>query len=413
PTRYAVCIVDSGLLVTPDTPAESAGGPILERLATDGGSGEPQGTAEEQLHGTRMAMAAVAPVNDWGTIGAATWVRVVSVRAMVAGETTFRDSAYRKGLTLCQNAAGRHPIGAASLSLSCNCDLGADENVLLQDAVGRAHATGISVAAGAGNTSGAPTGAPASYPGVVAVAAGSGSGGLCSYSTFDSRVDVLGPACPVDAGNPVTGMPTYDSFGGSSTATVTAATLLVALRTLRPDATHEQVEAWVRDSARVVDGRRVLDAEAAARSGGLGAVVDRARSRMPSAAPPLTSTSVPDTTPPPSDTKDAGSRRDHRRSAGDRIPRPRGARARWSGGALTVAIASRRFRTALSVSAEYVGEFGKVQRRVRRTRRADRLTIKLRRAPGRVVVRLVDQREFGRPASKPLILSRGRSGRYR
>src|SRR3954453_8096327 len=58
PTRYAVCIVDSGVAVTPDTPADDPSGPILRRLATDGGSGEPQGTSEEQLHGTRMAMAA-------------------------------------------------------------------------------------------------------------------------------------------------------------------------------------------------------------------------------------------------------------------------------------------------------------------------------------------------------------------
>src|SRR3954451_4597091 len=63
PTRYAVCIVDSGLAVTPDTPPDDPTGPILRRLSTDGGPGEPQGTAEEQLHGTRMAMAAVAPQN--------------------------------------------------------------------------------------------------------------------------------------------------------------------------------------------------------------------------------------------------------------------------------------------------------------------------------------------------------------
>src|SRR6266498_2986438 len=41
PSRAAVCIVDSGLAVTPDTPpTDATNGPILYRLATDGGSGE-------------------------------------------------------------------------------------------------------------------------------------------------------------------------------------------------------------------------------------------------------------------------------------------------------------------------------------------------------------------------------------
>src|SRR3954453_391253 len=116
-TRYAVCIVDSGLAVTPDTPPDDPAGPILRRLATDGGSGEPQGTAEEQLHGTRMAMAAVAPQNDWGTIGTWTGGRVISVRAMVEGETTFRAEAYRRGIDACLHAATYLPVAAINLSL--------------------------------------------------------------------------------------------------------------------------------------------------------------------------------------------------------------------------------------------------------------------------------------------------------
>src|SRR3954453_23319492 len=117
PTRYAVCIVDSGVAITPDTPPDDPSGPILRRLATDGGSGEPQGTSDEQLHGTRMAMAGVAPQNHWGTIGTWTGGRVVSVRAMVNGETTFRAEAYRRGIDQCLYAAATTPFAAISLSL--------------------------------------------------------------------------------------------------------------------------------------------------------------------------------------------------------------------------------------------------------------------------------------------------------
>src|SRR4051812_10131684 len=55
PSRPAMCIVDSGLAITPDTPTDDAvNGPVLARLAIDGGSGQPQGTTPTQLHGTRM-----------------------------------------------------------------------------------------------------------------------------------------------------------------------------------------------------------------------------------------------------------------------------------------------------------------------------------------------------------------------
>src|SRR3954454_4315562 len=90
PTRYAVCLVDSGVAITPDTPADDPNGTIFRRVSIDGGYGEPEGTSDEQMHGTRMAMAAVAPQNDWGTIGAWTGGRIVSVRAMVNRELTFR-----------------------------------------------------------------------------------------------------------------------------------------------------------------------------------------------------------------------------------------------------------------------------------------------------------------------------------
>src|SRR4051812_11270443 len=188
-SRYAVCIVDSGVAVTPDTPADDPSGPILRRLATDGGSGEPQGTADEQLHGTRMAMAAVAPQNDWGTIGAWTGGRVVSVRAMVNGESTFRADAYRRGIDQCLYAATTSPVAAISLSLGCaGCRFSDAELSSLDERIARAHKNGISVVAAAGNVAGGTTQLPAAAAGVVAVAAGNAAGQLCDYASFDAHV---------------------------------------------------------------------------------------------------------------------------------------------------------------------------------------------------------------------------------
>ena len=142
PSRYAICLVDSGLAVTPDVPATSPAGPILERLSTDDGSGEPQGTSDEQLHGTKMAMAAIAPVNDWGTIGVWPEGRIISVRAMVGGETTFRGSAYREGLRRCRDASSRIPIAVANLSLNCACELSPHESELLAESIATSHEYG-------------------------------------------------------------------------------------------------------------------------------------------------------------------------------------------------------------------------------------------------------------------------------
>ena len=155
PTRYAVCIVDSGVAITPDTPPDDpVNGPILRRLAVDGGSGEPQGTTDAQLHGTRMAMTAIAPQNDWGTIGTWTGGRVVSVRAMVDGETTFRAEGYRQGIDRCLSQIPYFGIAAINLSLGCACAFTDEEMALLAERVARARSRGVSVIAAAGNIPG-------------------------------------------------------------------------------------------------------------------------------------------------------------------------------------------------------------------------------------------------------------------
>jgi hypothetical protein len=419
PSRYAVCLVDSGLAVTPDAPVDSSAGPVLERLAVDGGSGEPQGNDRRQLHGTRMAMAAIAPVNGWGTIG--TWPagRLISVRAMVAGETSFRGSAYRIGINACVRAADRHPIAAINLSLGCDCGLSADERLMVEDQVGRAHKGGISVVAAAGNTPGGPTQEPATVPGVIAVGGGGAGGQLCAQASFDDRVDVLAPGCAVDRADPLSGEPLFDDGGGSSMAAAVTSTLLALLRTLRPHATQAQAEAWLRDSARSVDGRRVLDGEAAARLAGLSAVVDRARGRMPpptpadptaasqaSAEPP--SVTVPSSGGPPG----SGIVVDEPTQIG--FSRPHVVRAHWRRGRLVLRVSGRPRFSSLRLIAEYLRDDFRVHRAIRTTRASSFLTLRLRRRPDQLRVLYVPAaRDHAHRNSLPVLLRAARAGRFR
>lgn len=285
PNPYAVCIVDTGVAITPDTPADNPSGPIVKRYAFDGGTGEPQTTNSFGLHGTRMAMAATAPINDWGTVGAWPGARIISMRATKESEQFIRISYYDQPAFECVNTGRGHRVGVILWSFSCReCQPTGSQAASLDDTIVAAHQRGASIVAAAGNQAG-PLHYPADQPGVLSVSAGSASGGLCANSAFSESVAVIGPGCPVESGDPLTGVPQAFSDGGTSTASVAVATLIAALRSLQPS-THSEAERWVRESARQVDGRPVLDGEAAARLAGIGAVVDRAIAKMPQAAPP-------------------------------------------------------------------------------------------------------------------------------
>jgi hypothetical protein len=412
PTRAAVCFVDSGLAVTPDTPADDPNGPVVKRLAVDGGPGEPQGTAPEQLHGTRMAASAIAPANGWGTVGIWPAGRVVSVRAMVAGETEFRADAWRRGVDEClQEHSGNTMLAAINFSLGSEREITGDEAARLADRIAAAHSREISVLGSAGNSPGVGTGAPANFAGVLAVAGGATTGALCVEASYDERVAVLGPACPVDQADPLTGRPEYTLGGGSSTASALTATLLAALRTLRPDATRAQAEAWVSRSARQVEGRPVLDGEAAARAAGLGSLVDRARARM-------ATTSSTASTPPPGPTVVPGTKPASARPADEipRLPRPVLFDARWTRRRLIIRVKNRPPGARLRVWAGYAArrEFTDA-RRVQRVRTASMVTVELRRRPQRVELAFVSPTGGDRESSisPVLTLHPRRGGRFR
>ena len=59
--RALTCIIDTGVAVTPDTPADHPAGPIVQRTSINGLPAEPDASGHKIEHGTLMAAAAAAP----------------------------------------------------------------------------------------------------------------------------------------------------------------------------------------------------------------------------------------------------------------------------------------------------------------------------------------------------------------
>jgi hypothetical protein len=283
----AVCLVDSGVNVTPDTPADSPDGPILERLALDGGPGTAASSAPEGLHGTEMAFVGSAPINGWGTVGVWPGARIVSIRAMPVDGTVFPFDSYQRAIDICGKRAEASDIVAVNFSLDCDCLPTAEEQSRLDIQVRKAHSNGMSVVAAAGNSAGA-VGNPANEPGIFAVAAGDQRVGLCSFSNRGSGVDLVAPGCETDLVDPISGELWSNYASGTSGASMTTSVVLALLRSYRPDVTWEGAEELVTNAARPTADGPVLDVDALFRNAGLDALVAAARARMPS--PPLSDT---------------------------------------------------------------------------------------------------------------------------
>jgi hypothetical protein len=248
PKPAAICLVDSGVNITPDTPADSPDGPIVKRLALDGGTGEAAGTSWEALHGTRMAMAAAAPKNDWGTIGMWPHLRIISVRAMPAGTLGFPFDDYRRAIGECVSYAARYNVVATNLSLSCSCIQTADERLRLSNKVAQAHTyANMSVVASAGND-GAPVAPPASEEGVLSVGAATVDGGLCAFSNRGDGLDIAAPGCGLHGTDTLAGIPTVGWTGGTSAAAAQVATAIALVRSYRADLGWQAAEELVMQS---------------------------------------------------------------------------------------------------------------------------------------------------------------------
>jgi hypothetical protein len=280
----AVCLIDSGTDVNPDTqPA------LVDREALDGGD---PGDVDPALHGTRMTMeAAAAAGNEWGMVGAApNAVRIVSIRATSTTDG-LSFGAYQQGMLNCERKAEKYDIKVISLSVGFQGSPTPEQLSELQDATTRARSTyGLDVVAAAGNEGASQVSYPAAAPGVLAVGAANAQRERCAFSNTGPQLALLAPGCDLEEANPVSGSPEYD-YAGTSQATAITAAVLAALRAYRPDLTPEGAEQLLRGTATAAGG--VLDVAALFQAAGLGGLIAEGETREPKPAPPAAGIPAP------------------------------------------------------------------------------------------------------------------------
>lgn len=279
-----LCLVDTGVDLNPDTE-----GLVVERTALDGGSGED---VSPTLHGTVLAMMAGAPANGWGMVGTAPHaIRIVSVRILKPGQTTFPYTAYASGITECLELRHKYNIRVINLSLGSSEGGSAEATELVGNAVERAMNYGVAVVAAAGNDDGGPVEDPAAYPDVLSVGATDTQGGaFCSFSNRGEALRLLAPGCDLDGAEPMTGAQNYNYWQGTSEASVIAASALAALDSYQPGLSAEAAEKDLTDAH-----AGALNIAQAFRNAGLGAIVSAGEAAGPGAH----SGSGAESSPPP------------------------------------------------------------------------------------------------------------------
>jgi hypothetical protein len=273
--RAAVCIVDSGVDVNPDTAN------VVARLDVTGGDGSDVST---QKHGTLMAMIASAPYNGFGMVGAAPSINVVSVRAMRPDSgDTFSTADFTAGITACTQERGMYNIKVISLSLGGGWRdaLDATNLAVVEDAVTAARHYGVSVVAAAGNNPG-PVDWPAAFGPVFAIGAAAGDGARCSFAASGAEIDLWVPGCPQDITLP-DGRPAWSS--GSSEATAFAAAELAQLRGLRSDLSVDDAERVLVVNAGAGPAGPFLDVGRAFGAAGLATELMQGHALTPTAPP--------------------------------------------------------------------------------------------------------------------------------
>lgn len=208
-----VAIIDTGITPThPDLAANYAGGYNTYSL-TD----EP---IDDNKHGTHVAGTIGAVENDIGVVGVAPKVRIWSVK--VLDEKGFgTDEHIAAGVDWVINYAranGGHWIMSLSLGAP---DPSPIEAALFQKAIDN----NILVIAAAGNRAFPQVDYPAQYPGVMAIGAVDADSKLARFSSWGSRLTVVGPGVSVLSTLPVGTSSVADVEGDDGT--IYAATAVI------------------------------------------------------------------------------------------------------------------------------------------------------------------------------------------
>jgi hypothetical protein len=295
-TLGVVCLVDSGVDMNRDTEAVVVGS---HEIYPETGPGDeiarlsPRVDGHPDGHGTLMAMLVAAPENGWGMVGLAPRTdRVYSMKALANGSMQFHDSMEADAITTC----ARLQKAEYPTMLTINLSLGGEstpEPVVaseVEDAIAAAKRQGIAVLVAAGNTGG-PLSFPASYAGAISVGAadaGASAGTLCAFSAHGA--EILAPGCDTETGGlegawQDTGEPNVSE--GTSQADAIDSSILEAMETYNPMLTESQVEGCM--SSTTDNGE--VNAAAAFRACGLGAIVQQGAEAEPKPSVPAPSAS--------------------------------------------------------------------------------------------------------------------------
>lgn len=278
PTRRAsVCIVDTGTDITPDTTN------VIARFAMDDSDGSDISPVK---HGTLMATIASAPKNNFGMVGAAPSVDVISVRASRDG-ISFGGLDVYAAVQLCIRKRSVYNIKVVSLSLGGDggtITASTAQRTEFEDAIDSARVHDLNVVAAAGNSDRGVVDWPAGYGPAFAVGAATGTGGRCKFASWGPAVDLWAPGCPLDVGRPDnTGSPAWAN--GSSEATAFVAAILAQMRGLEPDLGVDASELALLAGAGAVDTGAFLDVGAAFRGAGMTLALAAGHSAVPASVP--------------------------------------------------------------------------------------------------------------------------------
>lgn len=207
-----VAVIDTGIDFShPDLAPNALPGASFLGCATNGPCGiggwrnpgdDPRNISD---HGTRVTSVLAAARNGRGMVGVAPDVKVLPIR-VGAGEGGFvvGDGIQKFALSLAAGVDWATKQGAKVISISMSTPLVVFREPEVGQAVERANAAGVVIAAAAGNDSAVPCQQPSGFDGVLCVAAVDRQGLRTTYSNFALKADRLAVAAP-GGENPIGG----------------------------------------------------------------------------------------------------------------------------------------------------------------------------------------------------------------
>ncbi|NCF43633.1 MAG: S8 family serine peptidase [Proteobacteria bacterium] len=277
-----VAVIDSGILRNhPDFAGQLVAGADLISDSDNAGDGDgvdsdPEdagdggfGDGSSSFHGTHVAgTVAAATDNQIGVSGVAWSSRVMPIRTLGRNGGSSYDLIqsirFAAGLTNASGLLPSRPADVINMSLG-----GGGFSQSEADAVAAARDAGVVVVAAAGNSGSSQLEYPASYAGVVSVAATNQGNALTGYSNSGSQVDVAAPGGDMGEDADADGFPDgvlstigsdrettvsygYRQYEGTSMAAPHVAGVVALMKAVHPSLTPAEFE-------RVLEDGRITD----------------------------------------------------------------------------------------------------------------------------------------------------------